>query len=248
MFGKDDKERQAQCLQEIQVITQAIKNLISNNPTLFLPFKDEQAIDISIALLFLSFEDENVNDMTRWLSEILNRSIFSYECDGHYPCILQSYRELLEHPKHGNKEYREEVTSGSILYPKIALWAALLKKEELFAKMRKAKEKHFGHCNFQLWYPDKNSEQHIYINSDIHGFVLSNVPVDLPVKKFLEVVWNECEHEEHFNNLSSQKNGLWPLILVACRHYRIPVPPHFTLGYREAEKTDGTKIKENEHA
>jgi len=247
MFGKDDKERQEQCLQEIQVITQAIKNLISNNPTLFMPFKDDQTIDISIALLFLSFEDSNENDMAAWLSEILNRSIFSYECDGHFPCILRSYRALLEHPKHGNKDYREEVTSGSILYPTIALWAALLKKEELYVRVRKAKANHFMHCNFQLWYPDETSERHLYTNSDAHGFVLSNVPVDLPVKECLEIIWNECENEEYFNNLSSQKNGLWPLILVACRHYRIPVTPQFTLGYREANKGVDAKIKENEH-
>jgi hypothetical protein len=174
----------------------------------------------------------------------MKRAIFAYECHRPYPCILRSYRDLLEHPKAGDDEYRKDVTSGSILYPTIALWAALLKENDLFEEIKAAKENQFEHCTFQFWYPDEASEVHLYANSDLHGTVLSNVPVNLSPKEFLEVVWNECDQTKHFEKLSAIEHGLWPLILVACRHYRIPVPVHFTLSYREAIEKGESQVEE----
>lgn len=231
---KEYEERKQVYDREMDIISQAIKILIHNNPILLLPFKDDHAIDISLTLLFLSLKDSNEGYMNNWLKEMMERAIFAYKCHGPYPCILDSYRDLLEHPKRGDDEYRKEVTAGSILYPTIALWAALLKENDLYEKVKAAKDNHFRHCNFQFWYPDETSEDCLYINSDLHGAVLSDVRVDLSPKEFLEAVWTECDHTNHFDKLSAREHGFWPLILVACRHYRIPVPLHFTLSYREA--------------
>lgn len=229
-----DEENKQLYEQELHAISHSLKLLIINNPTLFLPFKDDQGIDISLALLFLSLREGNESAIKNWLNEVIERAIFAYESHGPYPCILGSYRELLEHPKHGDEEYRRDVTAGSILYPMIALWAAILEENDLFEKVKTFKENHLGHCNFQFWYPDETSEDHIYTHSDLHGAALSNIRIDLSSKEFLESVWNECDHTDHFNKLSAQEYGLWPLILVACRHHRIPVPLHFTFGFREA--------------
>lgn len=243
MCIEGDKEKSQLYQQERHTIAHSLKLLIGNNPTLLLPFKDEQAIDISLALLFLSLMSENESYMKNWLAELMNRAIFAYECHGPYPCILRSYRDLLEHPKHGDDEYRKDVTAGSILYPTIALWAALLEESDLFDKVKAAKENYLEHCNFQFWYPDEASEVHLYVNSDLHGTVLSNVPVNLSPTEFLKVVWNECDQTKHFEKLSAIEHGLWPLILVACRHYRIPVPVHFTLSYREAIEKDESQVE-----
>jgi hypothetical protein len=236
LVKEEDKERKELSNREYEVIVHAIKNLIGNNPILFLPFKDEQAIDLSITLLLLSIKDENEADMINWLNEMFDRALFAYQCHGPYPCTIESYRDLLEHPKSRDDEYREEVTQASVLYPTISLWAAVLKGNTLYEKVKEAKEKYFGHCNFQFWYPDETSEAHLYLNNDMHGATLSNVPVDLEPSKLLEIVWSECDNSDYFNKLSAQEYGLWPLILVACRHHRIPVPVHFTLGYREHMK------------
>ena len=243
----EDKERKQVYDQEMEIISYAIKSLISNNPTLLLPFKDDHAIDISLALLLLSLREGNKGDMKNWLNEIMERAIFAYGCHGPYPCILESYRDLLEHPKHGDDEYRKDVTAGSILYPTIALWAALLKENDLYEKVKAAKDNHLGHCNFQFWYPDETSEDHLYTNSDSHGAVLSDARVELSPKEFLEAVWTECDHTNHYNKLSAREYGFWPLILVACRHYRIPVPLHFTLDYRETLQNNESQMGEVEN-
>ncbi|MGX2028787.1 hypothetical protein [Methylocaldum gracile] len=224
-------EAKQQMLQEAWMYASSVKALISNNPTLLLPEKDDQAIDIFITVSLLALDANNHNDIKNWLAEILERASFAYRVHGRYPCILSSYSELLSHPKSGDKEYRENVTSGSILYPTIALWSALLDDEETYRKVALLKEKHLQHCNFQFWYPDEHSEEHLYTDSDSHGAVLSHVCVEKLKEKFLEQVFGECEQSPYFKDLSAAKYGWWPLIVVACRLYRLPVPLQLVAGF-----------------
>jgi hypothetical protein len=218
-----------------QSIADDIKHLISNNPSLLLPIKDDQAIDISIAIYLLAVDRDNHEFIIEWLSELVDRASFSYHVQSQYPCILRSYNELLEHPQHDNDSYSKEVTAGSILFPMIALWAALLGNKDLYTKVQTIKETHLKHCNFQFWYPDDGSEEHFYKNSDIHGSVLSHVCITRSMGDFLKEAFDECEHSPQFNSLSAIKNGLLPIIIIACRHYRLPIPLHLFKGFYEIE-------------
>jgi hypothetical protein len=233
-YDQSGEEMQENHAQEIEVLSNHLKQLIMNNPALFLPIKDDQAIDISLAILFLSFQEKDEEDIINWLSQILDRAIFSYKTHGCYPCIHRDYFTLLDHPERQDNDYRQEATSGSILYPMIGLWAALLKKEELYKKVQLAKEKYLSHCNFQFWYPGESTEKHLYENDEIHGAVFSQVPIEQDADTFLKFVWDECEHSDAFKKLSCVETGLWPVLLVACCHYRLPVPVDFTLGYRNS--------------
>lgn len=144
------------------------------------------------------------------------------------------YSSFLQRPpdssKSGDDNYRQNVTSGSILYPTIALWAALLDDQETYNNVARLKQEHLLHCNFQFWYPDDCSEEHFYMDSDSHGGVLSNLCVERPKEEFLALVFGECDQSPHFRELSAIKCNWWPLILVACRHYRLPLPLHFLEG------------------
>ncbi len=219
--------------QEVQSLSQSLVSMIFHNPTLLSPIKDEHGIDISLALQFLSTADGMENEVRAWLNQVLNRSTFTYAGNGLYPRVLTSYRELLEHPKRSDDEYKKEVTSASILYPVIALWAALLEDTNLFQKIASFEQEHLDHCNMQVWYPDEDTEEHLYTNANLHGAVLSHVPIEQGPLELLKTLWGECDQTSHFNELSVFKGGLWPIILVACRHYRLPVPPHFTLSKRD---------------
>lgn len=213
-------------------LMEAVKDLVRNNPVLLLPAKDDQAIDIFIAVSLLAFNHENYAEIREWLTEVFGRANFTYQTHGNYPCILNTYTEHLSHPKSGDDEYRKNVTSGSILYPVIALWAALLDDEEMYNNIAQFKQAHLSHCNFQFWYPDKGSEAHFWRNSDSHGAVLSHVAVDRPKEEFLAQVFGECDQSPHFKDLSAVKFGWWPLIIVACRHYRLPLPLQLLEGLR----------------
>lgn len=110
------------------------------------------------------------------------------------------------------------------MYPIIGLWALLIDEISIYEKVQLAKANHLAHCNFQLWYPDEISEEHFYLNNELHGVVLSSVCIDQTGKEFLAQICEECEKSNCFENLSAIQQNIWPLILVACRHYRIPIP------------------------
>ena len=76
---------------EIRIYLEAIKALINNNSTLLLPVKDDQAIDISIALLALAIDGRNRDFIRSWLREMLARARFAYKAHWRYPSVLHSY-------------------------------------------------------------------------------------------------------------------------------------------------------------
>lgn len=233
-FPPEESERKQRMLDIVQTYISAIKDLISNNPALLLPIKDSQSIDISIAVWLLATDSNNQNDIRNWLSEILERAMFAYSTHGQYPCVLNSYSELLTHPKRGDNEYRKNATSGSVLYPLIALWAALLNDDAMYGKVAALRNDSLQHCNFQFWYPDASSERHFYTNDDSHGAVLSHACVDRSKQDFLTQVFGECDQTPYFRDLSAVKFGWWPLFVVACRHYRLPLPLHLLEGFRKS--------------
>lgn len=209
---------------ELTALASAIQTLVWNNPALLLPAKDDQAIDTSLVVLFQMMAGSNRESVMEWLYEIVHRASIAYQVGYAYPCTLSDYSELLEHQQNHDEDYRREVTRGSILFPMIALFAALHRAVDLYEMIQKAKEKHLGHCTFQLWYPDETSEERLYTNAAAHGAVLIDVPIEKPMDEFLHSVLAECGVLPYYQTLTAVSNGLWPIVLVACRHHRIPVP------------------------
>ena len=238
----DESTTREEMLSDIQRYLEAIKALINNNPALFLPVKDEQAIDISIALLALAIDGGNRDFIRSWLSEMLARARFAYDAHWRYPSVLRSYTQLLEHPRSRDEDYRKNMTSGSILYPVIALWAALLQDEQLYREVGQVQAL-MPHCTYQFWYPDEHSEDHFYQHSAAHGATLANLDLNTSAEAFLAQVFGECEQTRHFWELSAVKYGWWPLIIVACRHYHFPLPLHLLTGFRKQDQTNDDDIQ-----
>lgn len=201
--------------------------LIVNNPVLFTPYKDDQAIDIAIAALFLSLDDKQHSNLNGWLMNMMENTYHLLSIKGCYPCNLQSYHDLIDHPQNSKEDYFEEVTAGSTLYTTIAAFSALLNFDDLYLLVQKIKTDFLEHCNFQVWYPNKASEENFYKNGENHGATFSHVSIDEDKKVFLNSLFKECDELPHFNQLSAITMQQWPLIMVACRHYRFPVPIHF---------------------
>jgi len=207
-----------------------LKELVKNNPILLLPIKDDQCIDIALSVLLLIMSGGQAS-VTRWLTEIVDRALFAYRFHKPYPCNIAAYHELLEHPQRDD-DYRQNVTVGSILYPFISILAAMMGDQELYTAVKTFKHDELQHCNFQYWYPNDSSENHLYVNDRIHGANLSGIDVEAAPDDLLEQVFGECDNMRQFWELSAVKHGFWPLVLTACRHYRLPVPLHlYGLGY-----------------
>lgn len=209
----------------LNVITMQLFSLIDNNPALQSPISDDQAIDTALALMLLGVHGGCNKAICSWLDVLVDRLYFAYCAHGAYLTCKDSYWDLVEHPAEKTDEYRKEATGGSTLYPLLALWAAGCGADQALTKLAEFKDKHLDHCNFQLWFPDEDSEAGLYRGSNRHGDMLSDIPVDPSGNETREYVGLECSTNEHFRRLSAVELHHWPIVLMACRHYRLPVPP-----------------------
>lgn len=228
---------------EVTGAVAAVSLLIESNPTLFAPMKDEQAIEVALCAVLLLIQNEGRQTLRSWLSEMVERIRLAFMTNERYPTIIESYSELLDHPVSKDAEYRESVTSASILYPILAHIAVVLKDDALFAKIGKLQQELLAHCNFQLWFPDDASEDNFYANKDLHGIAFADIRLQDGPATFLTRIGEECDHFPQYGKLSCVQNGWWPLALAACRHFRLPVPPQMLQAYgdtKECAETENT--------
>jgi hypothetical protein len=217
-------------------------SLIVNNSSLFLPLMDEQAIEVALFLVLAAQMGHANADIKNWLAEMVRRLRMTVLRHGRYPAALTDYADLLAHPKAQTDEYRREVTPGSVLIPTSFAFVAALKDLESIASLEELIEGPLAHCTLQLWLPDEDSEKHIYIDDAVHGAALADLPVTGSGQDLLKILATACKSPDGFKNLSAIKSGFFPLILTACRHYRLPVPPPFWIPLLVPLGTDSTEV------
>ena len=207
------------------ITAKTLVDTISHNPILYTPIKDNQAIDINIACLFL--HRIGCNDIIQsWIQQITIATIFAYNtkyCQ--YPCVFNDYRDLVNHPK-DDPDYRVNSTVSSLLVPTLAVWAAILSDSETLNLLAEFSSKQYKHSNLQLWYPGGGTEEHLYRGDATHGAVAMNMKISRSCQDMLSPIRDECAATTAFESLSAIDHSLWPLVILASRHYRIPVPPH----------------------
>jgi hypothetical protein len=222
-----ENEEQEVLQQRLREITSSINLLVVNNPILLSPYKDSQAIEIGLALTFLSNNSNTDEFVKSWLSEIAKRSMFSFETNGMYPIIHNSYEKLLEHRNtdRADHTYKNKVTEASVLYPLLAAFCALYELDSENQELEEFATDKLSHTTLQYWYPNQHSEQSMYSNSDMHGSASTNFPMNGSLA--IEHIVQECCNANSFKQLSAVTKGKAPLILTACRCYRYPVPFHY---------------------
>jgi hypothetical protein len=182
----------------------------------------------------------------QWLEELTNRAIFAFDTHGSYPTTSHSYWDLADHPSRRDDDYRREATEGSIFLPLLAVWACARGDQDIVNTIARFKDEQLSHCTFQTWLPDEDSEAHLYLGSENHGAALTGIPVTVGTTETLHFVLEEVKTNQHFDALSAIALGHWPILMTACRHHRIPVPPNVwrdlfaTADARAAEKTGST--------
>ncbi len=213
-------------VERIDGLCEKLMQIVSNNRALLSPVADWQAIDLGLAFTFLACRPGARGAIDEWGDEVTTRSIFAFDVHGRYPTTSHSYWDLVDHPSEPTDEYRRGATEGSILYPMLAMWAEARENRKQFDELAEFKAKSLEHCTFQTWLPDEDSEDNIYLGRDNHGAALTGIPVSSGEFDTIRYVFNEVSGNTHYDELSAVRLGHWPLILMACRCYRLPVPPH----------------------
>lgn len=201
-----------------------LASVIVNNPTLGTPIKDSQAIDINIACLLLDLVGcrQLIQD---WIRHITSATRYAFKANERYPCVYDEYHRLLRHPQ-PNDDYRKTATAGSLLIPTLATWAAIVEDEETLKLLSEYVSADYAHSTLQLWFPGDDSEEHLYRGTDNHGLCWTEFVMSRVSGEVLGPISLECVSSNAYDSLSAIKHGLWPLVVLACRHHRMPVPPH----------------------
>lgn len=222
----------------------SIKQLVVNNPILFTPYKDEQAIDLVLALWFLSLDHKHWRDINSWLSNMSREIYQMFKIGDKYPTTIRNYAELIEHPVDKTDEYKKSVTKGSILYPYISTFSAVMGFSEPYEIVKKIKEEFLQHCNFQVYFLDESSENHFYRFDKMHGATLSDVCVTEEPDELIKQLVSECDQSNKVYDMTASRYSFWPIILTGCRHYRLPVPMHFIIDIFKQRKEHETASAE----
>ena len=206
-------------------LTQKLVEIIRNNPALLSPLQDAQSIEITLGLMVFTMQESWHPAGANWIEALIESIIFAYRTHGRYPTIDSAYRELLSHPREGTDGYREGKTVGSTIFPLLRLWEAKLPSKE-GGRLADFASTYLQHCNCQLWFADEDSEAGLYNGDDRHGAMLNGVPIGKDLTAAWAAISGECDGQPHFQALSAIELGHWPIVLMACRHYRIPIPPN----------------------
>lgn len=214
---------------EIKNVSNLICDMISNNLTLHAPIRDDHAIEITLTCMFFELNND-LESIRNWVKKVTISSVVNHETDRQYPCIYTSYPDLVKHPQLV-EGYKQKATSGSVLYPTLAVWLAKLNEIDTFRQLSEFYSLYMQHSTWQLWEPDEATEQNLYLNSNIHGKCVCNINVSSAEQALFKQLEDEIAKSDDFNKLSAIRYDHWPIVLMACRLFRLPVPIHFfTLG------------------
>lgn len=228
--GEDEKGQYSKITERYLDV---IANAISNNPVLYSPIKDDQAIDISLVALCLFHEPKARGFLRDWLRKMIEKLDFTLLRRRDYPTTIRLYSDLLHSPdtEEERESHFQSNTKASILYPMLAVFASLLKDQEAYDSLCKLQKEHLPHCNYQLLYFDETSEERLYLNNENHGALLYPIDLSLSMDELLKLVFGECNNTNDYNDLSAVKADHALIALVACRHHRQPVPLHLFRGF-----------------
>lgn len=211
------------------MLASQIQQFISNNPILLCPITDDQSIEIGAAITFLSMMDKWQRLAQDYCDHLLESFWFTYCTHSRYPVIDASYRNLIGHPREATDAYREAQTKGSTLIPLIMAGATSRGETKRSRKFSAFTKESLKHCNMQLWVPAADSEEMLYKSHLAHGLALTGIPITQDGTAAMRMIDTEVSRDEHFMKLSAVEHGHWPIVIMACRHYRLPLPPHLWL-------------------
>lgn len=215
---------------EADNIAQSIVQLIRNNPILLNPIADVQVVEIATTLMFLAMTNEWRPAARGYVEALINRITFAYSLHNRYPTFHDDYRSLLEHPRERTDEYRRSQTKGSTLFPFLSIWATSLGASKEAEFLADFSAKNLDHCNMQFWFAGPDTEEKVYVGDIQHGLALNNIPITADGKDAFKILLAECDASRSFAELSAIELGHWTILILACRHYRLPLPPNLWIG------------------
>lgn len=204
-------------------IANGLEHLIANNLASCYPMYDGHVTDITLALLVLHSAERH-QPAVSWIKGITQRLSLMYRFKQRFPISSDSYYDLVETELgHTNVDI-----SLSTLIPILAEWTVVFNAEEEYHEIRSIVLSQFASTNLQLWYPDDTIEDHLYERNALHSSGTTRASIELlpTFEGQRQSVIDEAQQIGQ-SPLSFMEHQLWPIGLMASRHFRTPVFPTY---------------------
>ena len=170
----------------------------------------------------------DVPNISGYLVEIASRLNYRYRLRKSWPTHFQDYRELARHPVDLSDEYFKKSTKGSVLVPFLKVSLERIQETEQLAALEKTIAEELPDMTQQVWVPRDGSEEFFWRQGTSQGIAIPVPMMELEEKRssLASQIDDIAENFRAFFEMSAVKKGLVPLFLMACRHHRLPLPPH----------------------
>lgn len=222
--------------------------MINANPTLVAPMRDDHQIEIGL-LMLLAQGSGRIPSLDGYLQEVGDRLAYRYARRRDWLTHFRDYRQLLRHPVNKGDEYFQRSTCGSVLVPFVLTSLERVGATESQAFLERVVADHLGHMTQQVWVPSEETDDVLWRQGKSIGY---GVPIGAP-----EIDGSTVSLSEEADGIAGDHDavlkteaiarGLVPLFLTACRHHRLPLPPHFWF-LAEKQSEDGSAADGGEAA
>jgi len=233
-FHSKDNEDKSQFSENLRIRNESLSisiNMINNNPSLFNPMRDDHHIEIGLVMLLAECCDK-LESLEGYLFEIAIRLEDRYSRRLYWPTCLHDYQNLMNHPVDHSDEYFKRSTVGSVLVPFLLVGLERLGAEERLASFRNVVANKLEHTTQQVWVPHEKTDSTIWRHGDSNGIAISVPAMSLSnsVSSLSDEIQLIVDEHQDITKMKAVQLQFFPLLLTACRHHRLPLPPHYWFG------------------
>jgi hypothetical protein len=121
---------------------------------------------------------------------------------------------------------KEDLFELSTLLPILAQWCLALNLTETYSFIQKSVKNFFPECTLQVWYPDKETDQKLYIQyAGGTGAMDAPYELDASIDEMKKRIKLAQKNTITSDEISSLKYGQALLPILASRHFRTPFFP-----------------------
>ena len=219
-------------------IVDSLIHILNNNRIFFNPRADDHHIEINL-LLILLYRLNRINDIRSILQMFCKQIGEGFVLSKIFPVFSNSTREIAEldvnYEKRKDYEY-----SSSTLFVSLVEWTLVLGNEKTYKNYVHLKKEFLKDIDLALWFPDKDTEAELYTKNTVSdtGYTLTGIELSDNFEEYKALTI-----EEHTNNctekdFSFMEKSFWSIGLIAARHYRTYIFPHYWRQFIVSDKKE----------
>lgn len=218
------------------IVASLLVELIRNHAAAASPRLDRNAVEINLALVLLTVmhRHEAAQD---WIRDMIFRLHFCFRRKKMFPIGSDSLDDLVDLETSWEESRADALMSTSWILATLAGWSALQHIDDVYQLLAKGKSTDYANVCAQLWHPTEDWPKAWYFLAAHHELGDSEAPFELPddpeaMRERLVEFLAEKKYDWAARS-AARDVGLWALDLIACRHFKTPVPA--SLWYQVAQ-------------